>query len=152
MKTNPTIFTTPEIPPRLVTAGLYMRAWAKSDVPMLQKWWEVRGVQALPAEMLPPTGWIAERDGEPVAAAFALCAVGVGVATLEWIVAAPSAGLKATREALTFLVVGIKKVLASMDYGVLIARCPPQIARFATSAGFEICSTENINLIASTRH
>lgn len=47
-----------------------VRLYQPVDYQFVADWWKAHGSEALPADVLPPTGVIVTRDGQPIAASF----------------------------------------------------------------------------------
>lgn len=54
------------------------------DYPLLKTWWERRGGEAPPINMLPDTGVVAEEDGTPIACAFLYEIGNAPIDIVEW--------------------------------------------------------------------
>lgn len=133
-------------------AAPVLRLYTPEDYPVFAAWRAARGVFVPPPDMLPPhTGYVLESAGEPTAMLFAYCAVGVGVAHLDWLTGAPGKSLSAARRTGAALLLGVRETLAAMGYGVMMVHTLPALAGEAKRLGFQECSTGNIFLMALTR-
>ena len=57
--------------PKRAASGLRARRYdAARDYPLIASWWEARGNECLPADVLPPTASLVMLRGKPVAACF----------------------------------------------------------------------------------
>lgn len=98
-------------------------------------WAEARG-ELFSENLIPPVAVLVKRAGVPVAFLCAYQAVGIGVAIIDWMITAPGQVLSESRDALLRGIEGIKAVLRSHDYGIVIAYAPAGAARYLEQAGW----------------
>lgn len=122
----------------------------KRDAAMVNAWARAHGRDRLPVEYLPPDGVIVERAGEPVAAGWLYKSLGVGVAFLEHLHAAPGQTLKESRDALDFIVRFFQFEAREDDYGVILTHTTQAMAREAERTGWQRMAEERVCMALPT--
>ncbi|MEI6278301.1 MAG: hypothetical protein WCQ16_02815 [Verrucomicrobiae bacterium] len=133
-----------------------IREYTPSDYGMVSDWWDAHGRPPCPEGMLPKLGIIVTEhagDGQarPVAAMWLYLDNSVGVCFLERAVTCSGLGMKAARTALFCGIDFLKKAAARMDYGVMLLRTYPAMARFARQVGFYEDDKATVCLMTLTR-
>lgn len=124
----------------------------KEHYPLLESWWKKHGWPAMPAQKLPPFGWLVYDGETPLAGSFAyLDNGGTGVAMLEWSVGNPAAPgrelVKGIRELFTFMVQELRK----LDYDVVFTSCKvPGLIKIYEKCGFTRTDEGMTNLVHIT--
>ena len=68
----------------------HRQAVVRTDYQEFTRWWKAHGWDAIPKELLPPTGFVAtDDDGTMLAAGWLYCDANVPMGIMEWIVANP---------------------------------------------------------------
>jgi hypothetical protein len=120
------------------------------DFHLVNEWWSKRMDKDFPETLLPPDGFIVERDGEPVCAGWVYLSCGIGVAFVEWIVSRPGEPMPAMREAFGCLIDFMKAYLRESDYGCMWINTLKSISRVAEGMGFEVMEKERVAMLTST--
>lgn len=68
-------------------------------LPVILDWWQLRGLGDMPADVLPPVGYVASDEEGPMAAAWIYQPVGCKVAMIDWLVTRPFLGYMTSRAA-----------------------------------------------------
>ena len=112
-------------------SDLTVREYAKTDWPMLDRWWrEHTSKTVLIESVLPPVGVVVEQDGEPVAALWVYLSVGVGIAFIENPVTKPGLTFVEASEVMGCAMRAIEAICKTHDYGMLRINAPDRIARW----------------------
>jgi hypothetical protein len=119
------------------------------DYQLVAEWRKAHGAE-FPETLLPPSGVIVERDGEPVAAAWMYMAVGIGVAFLDFISTAPGMTPGQSSEAIGHALAVLKRIAKDNNYGVLIGYTFPAIARCAEAHGFSTVADRVVQVVSTT--
>lgn len=117
---------------------------------MVDAWWRDHGQGGLLENLLPPDGFIVERDGKPLCAAWLYLSAGIGVAFLEWVVARPGLPFAESKAAFIHLIQFLKQHARSCDYGVIWCNTLPGIARVAAQCGFVKLDTGRVSMAMNT--
>lgn len=120
------------------------------DYQLIDEWWRVHNDGQFLENLLPPDGFIVERDGDPVCAAWLYLSAGIGVAFMEWIVSKPGQSLSQSKEAFFQMVEFIKGYARASDYGVVWCNTLPAIARVAVQCGFRVAGKERVAMVLTT--
>lgn len=118
-----------------------------ADYHMVNGWQRAHGSGPLPEVMLPPDGFIAQEDGQDVAAAWVYFATGIGVGHVESLVTKPGLSLAQARAAIKTLVDFIWMHAGENNYGALIFHCVPAAARIADYLGLTVASKGLVTLM-----
>jgi hypothetical protein len=120
------------------------------DYPMLARWWEGHGWNAVPARRLPELGVIARVKGEPTAAGWCLMEnSGTGVAMIEWLVTSPDATARASAVALKAVVEWLVWRAGEHDlrFDFFLSTCRQEgLAKLLCRCGFQITDIGVIHL------
>lgn len=121
-----------------------------ADYHLVAEWWRTHGMGEFQETLLPPDGYIVQRDGEDVAAAWLYLSNGIGVAFMEWVVTRPGLSLKEARTALGHVIECMRRYANANDYGVIWCNTLPAIARFAAHHGFRAVAQDRVSMILKT--
>ncbi|HWL54278.1 MAG TPA: hypothetical protein VNQ90_17695 [Chthoniobacteraceae bacterium] len=112
------------------------------DYQTVRGWWEAHGWSAVPVQVLPRLGIVAERGGEPTAAGWLYMDNSVGVGWLEWLVARPDASPRDVYRALASVIEFIRSEAKRMGYHTLISTCRQEsLGRLLERNGFNQSDT-----------
>lgn len=100
-----------------------IRLFQSDDYPTVSDWWNGHGWPAVPENMLPKLGVIAEDEGEGIAAAWLYMDNSVGVCWLAWFVGNPDATGKEIIQANRIICQFLEEEALRMDYGVMMTTC-----------------------------
>lgn len=117
---------------------------------MVDAWWGERGRGQFLENLLPPDGFIVERDGEAVAAIWLYFSYGIGMAFMEFAVTRPGQSAAQSKEAFRHLVSFAKQLARSRDFGQIWAHTFPSIAAFLKEDGFHVFPEKLVSVITST--
>jgi hypothetical protein len=101
----------------------------------LSEWWACHRYAGPDRSMLPKLGIMVEKDG-PIAAIWLYMDNSVGVCFAEYPVTKPGLSMKEARESFTHAIEFLKIAAKEMNYGILIVRTRPAIARILFKLGF----------------
>ena len=118
-----------------------------ADFHMVNEWGIAHGRGELPEVLLPPDGFIAREDGQPVAAVWCYFATGIGVGHVEWLITAPGLSLERAKRAIKTLVDFLWLHAQQNDYGELIFHCVPAAARVADFLDLEVVGKGMVTLM-----
>lgn len=103
-------------------------------------------------EALPPLGVVvSDRSGQKLAMLWLHLSVGVGVSFLEHVTSRPGLSLQDARAAILYGIGALKHAAAQHDYGVMLVRTYPALARVLERAGFHSETDHLISLSTLTR-
>lgn len=132
------------------TTTQLVRLWTQErDYAIVCEWWRVRSYPAIPANLLPQTGYVLEIDGAIVCAMFVYLTASQGIAHVKFIVGAPGHGMKEARENFRVLYDGVRLALKALDYHVIFVDCSDILAREVVKFGLTPCSSGNSFLIGT---
>lgn len=118
-----------------------------ADYHLVSDWYRSHGRGPLPEVLLPPDGFIVQKDGQDIAAGWCYFATGIGVGHVEWIVARPGLSLAQARLAITNLIDFIWLHAQANDYGAIICHALPALARYAEDAKCAVISRNTTTLM-----
>lgn len=120
-------------------AGFSIRSYSPQDYPMLVSWWEEHGTEPYPESILPPSGVIVERLGQPCAAGFLMLVEQANLAFFHGLVTAPRQGMKAAFGALTHLLEGLDIIMRETGRTLMLGSVPDgAMAAYAEKLGFRL--------------
>lgn len=94
------------------------------DYQLISGWYQRRHGKPLPETLLPPLGVVCEDWEGPIGAAWAIQALGIGIAYLDPVITRPGLTPQQSRDAIRWCLEGLTAALKSQDYGLL--RCHPE--------------------------
>ena len=101
----------------------------------------------MPADVLPPRGFVASQAGVPLAAAWIYEPAGCSVILADWLIARPKLSPDLARRACRAVFERIDAVAREVGATRILASCSsPAMAREASSVGFVICSAYSIHI------
>lgn len=113
-------------------------------------WWEERGEGLMPADVLPPRGFVASLEGVPLAAAWIYEPVGCPVILADWLVSRPRMSAHLARRACRAVFERIDEVAREVGATRILASVSSSaMAREAGAVGFVICSAYSIHIAKS---
>ena len=122
------------------------------DFHMIESWWSHHNPgngNPFRETLLPPDGWVVEKDGEPVAAGWLYKSYGIGVAFLEHLVTRPGMTVGLAVESLGHVLGAAKAHCREFDYGIIVAHALPGVARHASRLA-DTVNGERTQLLFST--
>lgn len=112
-------------------------------------WWTGHGWDAVPLNLLPRLGMIAELRGTPVAAGWVYLDNSVALGWMEWLVTDPANAPRVSATGLKHLVHGLKEIARQIGYPVLLSSCRQDgLARLLEREGFTRTDENVIHLIS----
>lgn len=137
---------------------LQVRAYeSETDFPMISQWWDDHGhgteeEKAITLAILPPLGIVVhEQFGDDILALWLHLSLSCGACFLEPCISRPGLKISQTTEAVLFGIEALKKIASDQDYGVMILRAYPAMAKVAKRAGFVTDGRPLIGMVATTR-
>ena len=117
---------------------------------MVDAWWGERGRGQFLENLLPPDGFIVERDGEAVAAIWLYFSYGIGMAFMEFAVTRPGQSAAQSRAAFKVLIDFARQLARERDFGMIWAHTFPSIAEFLKLDGWHAFPSQLISLVTHT--
>lgn len=113
-----------------------------ADYEMVRGWWLGHKVAPVSPLIMPRLGIVIyEEGGRDLAALWLYMDNSVGVCFLEHSVTRTGISLADSSAALHFGIEYLKQEAARLNYGIMLLRCIPSIARYARKNGFTLCET-----------
>jgi hypothetical protein len=118
-----------------------------ADYEMVCDWWEFHGHPVVPANLLPPCGFVAGQDGTDMVALWIYFDSYTPVCFAERVVTAPGLSLAQVRGAVTAAGAAAQEAARNFGYTVMMMRVPQAIARYADGRlGFRVDEREIVNM------
>ena len=118
----------------------------------MSEWWDGHGFPAVPLEILPRLGIIAEINGSPIGAAWLYMDNSSGVCMMEWTVTNPANNPRDSLRAISALTEFLKADAKSNGYTVILTTCKQQsLARVHERNGFTKTDDGMIHLIGGLK-
>ncbi|MEO6055103.1 MAG: hypothetical protein ABIP97_13930 [Chthoniobacterales bacterium] len=106
------------------------------DYALFKEWWPAHGHAGVDRAILPQLGVMVQLGEEPMGALWLYMDNSVGVCFAEHPVTRPGLSLGQAREVFRLAIDYLKLAAKEMDYGFMVVRTPPAIARILEGMGF----------------
>ena len=117
-------------------------------LPVILDWWQIRSLGELPADVLPPIGYVASDAEGPVAAAWIYQPVGCKVAMIDWLVTRPWLKEDASRAACHAVAEALEaRARADGAFWIFASVGRAGMLREAQDCGFHIAAQQMTHLV-----
>jgi len=108
----------------------------ETDEALVCAWWDYHRGYDLPTVLLPPVGVVVEDCDGPLCAVWLYMTIGHGVAFPEWAMSKPGLSRREAVKSFNFAHEAIEAIAKAHDYGVLMCKTTPSIARVIEKHGW----------------